>query len=188
METIIEKLLEWVLGKSQKDGAIFYFKSLLFLILIVCFISNKMWNMNESIKNLLNAKAIAYITESVQIGIHFFTCLAIISFILTFFAAMLRLFPGKFFERYNDYFNRVRIGAENRLCNSVEDVLLLLMIAYIFDENILQSYVAIYSNVAFRILGILCAIYVFFTSSVRGMINRFFMLKPYAEENEKTLI
>ena len=185
METMIGKLLEWLFGKSEKerDGAIFYVKSLRFLILIVCFFSNKMWNMNDSIKNLLSANAITYITESSQIGIHFFTCLAIISFVLVFVAAILRFLAGKFFERYEDYFNRVRIGAENRLCYSIEDVLLFLMVAYIFDENILQSYVAIYSNVVFAILGIIC-IYEFFTSSVWGIINRFFMLKPYDEEEK----
>lgn len=185
METMIGKLLELLFGKSQKEreGAIYYFKSLIFLILIVCFFGNKIWNMNESIKNMLSANAITYITECAQIGIHFFTCLAIISFVLVVVAAILYLLSVKFFEKREVYFNRMRIGAENRLCNSIEDVLLLLMISYIFDENILQSYVELYSGIVLVILGVI-GIYEFFTSSVWGIINRFFMLKSYDEEEK----
>ncbi len=185
MKTLIGNLLDSLFKKNKKEREeiIFYFKSLLLLILIVCFLSNKMWNMNDSIKNLLSTKAITFITESSKIGIHFFTCLAILLCVLVFIAAILRLLAGKFFTSYEDYFNRMRIGMENCLCNSAENVLLFFMIEYILGENVLQSYIAIYSNVVFAILGII-GIYQFFTSSIWGIINRFFVLKSYDEEEK----
>lgn len=183
MGTIIGKLLDWLFGKSprERDGAIFYFKSLMFLILIVIFVSNKFWNMSDSIKNLLNENAITYIVEISNIGVHFFTSLAIISLGVVIVAAIIRVIAGKYFDKYENYFNRMRIGAEFRLSNSSEDILLFLMIAYIFDKNVLQNYISIYSNCMFIILGLIC-VFKFFTSSVKGIINRFFMLIPYDEE------
>ena len=180
MGTIIGKLLDWLFGKSprERDGAIFYFKSLMFLILIVIFVSNKFWNMSDSIKNLLNENAITYIVEISNIGVHFFTSLAIISLGVVIVAAIIRVIAGKYFDKYENYFNRMRIGAEFRLSNSAEDILLFLMIAYIFDKNVLQNYISIYSNCMFIILGLIC-VFEFFTSSVKGIINRFFMLIPY---------
>ena len=75
----------------------------------------------------------------------------------------------------------MRIGAEFRLSNSVEDILLFLMIAYIFDKNVLQNYISIYSSCVYIILGLIC-LFEFFTSSVKGIINRFFMIIPYDEK------
>lgn len=65
MGTVVGRILDWLLGKSQKerDGAIFYFKSLLFLILIVILVSDKFWNMSSSIINLVNANVVHYISK-----------------------------------------------------------------------------------------------------------------------------
>lgn len=185
--TVVGKILDWLLGRSQKerDGAIFYFKSLLFLIFIVILVSDKFWNMSSSIMNLLNANVVRYIFEISCIGIHFFTSLAIISSVVLFVAAIICLIIKKVerFEKYEDYFVRMRIGAEFRLKYSVEDILLFLLIAYIFDKSILKNYIDIYADFIVWVLGIIC-VFQFLTSSVVGILNRFFMLKHY-DEKEK---
>ena len=141
--TVVGRILDWLLGKSQKerDGAIFYFKSLLFLILIVILVSDKFWNMSSSIINLVNANVVHYIFKISCIGIHFFTSLAIISSVVVLVATIICLITRKIkrFKKYEDYFVRMRIGAEFRLTYSVEDILLFLLIAYIFDKNILLT-------------------------------------------------
>lgn len=186
MGTIIGKLLDWLFGKSQRerDGAIFYFKSLMFLILIVIFVSNKFWDMSDSIKNLLGTNVGLYVLEISNIGIHFFTSLAIISFVIEIISGIMCSLARKVscFAKYKNYFNQMRIGAENRLLYSIEDVLLLLMTVYIFDTNVIQNYTSVYSNYIALGLGIICAIQ-FFTSRVVDIINRFFMLNcPFDEK------
>ena len=187
MGTVVGKLLDWLLVRSQKEreGAIFYFKSLLFLVLIVILVSDKFWNMSSSIINLLNANVVRYVFEISCIGIHFFTSLAIISSVVVLGTAIICLITRKIerFEKYEDYFVRMRIGAEFRLTYSVEDILLFLLIAYIFDKNILKNYIDIYANFIVLVLVIICA-FQFLTSSVVGILNRFFMLKHY-DEKEK---
>lgn len=185
--TVVGRILDWLLGKSQKerDGAIFYFKSLLFLILIVILVSDKFGNMSSSIINLVNANVVHYIFKISCIGIHFFTSLAIISSVVVLVATIICLITRKIkrFKKYEDYFVRMRIGAEFRLTYSVEDILLFLLIAYIFDKNILKNYIDIYADFIVWVLGIICA-FQFLTSSVVGILNRFFMLKHY-DEKEK---
>lgn len=187
MGAVFGKILDWLLGKSQKerDGAIFYFKSLIFLVLIVILVSDRFWNMSSSIINLLNTKVVHYVFEISCIGIHFFTSLAIISFTVVIVAAIIGVITRNVerFEKYEDYFNRMRIGAEIRLTYSAEDILLFLMISYIFDKNILQNYISIYSNYIMGLLGIIC-VFQFMTSSVVGIINRFFMLRHYEEKDK----
>ena len=187
MATIVGKILEWLFGKSQRerDGVIFYFKSLLFLCLIVILVSDKFWNMSTSIISLLSANVLRYVFEISCIGIHFFTSLAIVSFVVVIVASIICLVTGNVerFEKYDNYFNRLRIGAEFRLTYSVEDVLLFLMIAYIFDNNIVKNYITIYSNYIIGVLGIICMLQ-FLTSSVVGILNRFFMLNHYDKKNK----
>ena len=183
MKTIIGKILELLLGNNQKEreGIIFYFKSLIFLVLIVCFFSNRMWDMNKNIKDMLNVNKITDFIKGCQIGIYFFTSLAIIAFILIIVSSIVCFIGEEVFKKYFSYINRIKIGAENRLIYSLEDVLLLLMITYIFDENVLQNYIATYPDAVLVILLILF-IWVFFTSIIKGIVDRFFFLKPYYEK------
>ena len=187
MDTFVGKILDWLFDKSQRerDGIIFYLKSLLFLVLIVILVSDKFWNMSSSIINLLSANIVRYVFEISCIGIHFFTSLAIISFVVIILAAIICVITRNIerFEKHENYSIRMRIGAEFRLTNCVEDVLLFLIVAYIFDKNILQNYISIYSDYIIGVLGIIC-VFQFLTSSVVGILNRFFMLRHY-DEKEK---
>lgn len=187
MGVVIEKILEWTLKKNQREreGAIFYLKSLLFLVLIVILLSDKFWDTSGSIKNLLSEKVTRYVFEISNIGIHFFTSLAIISFVVLIISAIICEITknATCFHKYNNYFVQMRLGSEFRLMYSIEDVLLFLIIAYIFDKNVFQNYISTYSKFVLVVLGILCA-FQFFTSSVVGIISRFFMLKPYDEMEE----
>lgn len=183
MKTVIGKILELLLenNKKRRDGIIFYLKSLMFLILIVCFFSNKMWDMNKNIKDVLSVNDISCIIKAFQIGIHFFTSLAIIAFTLFIISTIVCIISEDFLKIYLSYINRIRIGAGNRLIYSIEDVLLLLMVTYIFDENVLQNYIVTYPNTVLAMLLILF-ICVFFTSTIKGIINCFFLLKSYDEK------
>lgn len=188
MATIIGKIVDWIFGKNQRqrENSLFYLKSLLFLTLIVISISDKFWQMSSSIKKLLGVNVGFYILEISNIGIHFFTSLAIISFVIVIISAIICEITRRVicFEKYENYFNRMRIGAEFRLSYSVEDVLLLLMTAYIFDTNVIQNYISVYSDYIVIGLGVICA-FQFFTSSVAGIFNRFLMLNlPYDEKEQ----
>ena len=187
MGTVFGKIIDWLLGKNnrEKEGTIFYLKSLLFLILTVILVSDKFWNMSSSIKNLLSEKVFFYIFEISTLCIHFFTSLAIISFVMVIVSAIICEITRKVkcFDKYSNRFNRMRIGAEFRLSYSVEDVLLFLLIVYIFDKNVLQEYISIYSKFIWITLGIICTIR-FLTSSMVGVVNRFFMLNPYEQEEK----
>ncbi len=180
MGTAVEKIVDWLMGKDQRerDGAIFYLKSLLFLILIVVLISEVFWDMRYSIEKLFRDDVACFVLDFSKICIHFFTSLSIISLVVIVVTAIISEVMKKIDKdgkRY-DYFLRMRIGAEFRLKYSVEDVLLFLLIAYIFDKNILQDYLSIYSKFTLIVLGLICA-WCFLTSSVVGILNRFFMLK-----------
>lgn len=183
MEKIIWEILEWLFGKKQKEreGAIYYFKSLLFLFLIVCYLSNRMWNMNDNIERVLSLNTITYITTVSKICMHFFTSLEIVSLAVFFIAILLGFLPEKILRDKEIVLMRIRLGAEIRMLNSSENVLLFLMIASMFEENVLQNYIAIYSNGAYILLII--SVYEFLTSSMMGIINRFFLLKSHDEDD-----
>lgn len=187
MDTAVGKVLEWAFGKNkrERDGAIFYLKSLLFLILIVILVSDRFWDMSSSIKKMLNIDVVYYILYISNIGIHFFTSLAIISFVVSIMSAIICEVAKRItcFKKYEDHFGRMRIGAEFRLLHSVEDVLLFLIIAYIFDKNVLQNFIFIYPKFILIVLGILC-VFQFLTSRLVGILNLFFMLKRNDEMDE----
>lgn len=112
---------------------------------------------------------------------HFFTSLEIVSLAVFFIAILLGFLPEKILRDKEIVLMRIRLGAEIRMLNSSENVLLFLMIASMFEENVLQNYIAIYSNGAYILLII--SVYEFLTSSMMGIINRFFLLKSHDEDD-----
>ena len=94
MLSLLESLLNFFTEKTERerDARIFYVKSLMFLLVIVVFISDRFfWKMSQNINSMLGEKISGYILNIVKLGAHFFTCLSIISFFVILIAAFLYL-------------------------------------------------------------------------------------------------
>ena len=182
MLSLLESLLNFFTEKTERerDARIFYVKSLMFLLVIVVFISDRFfWKMSQNINSMLGEKISGYILNIVKLGAHFFTCLSIISFFVILIAAFLYLLVSKLSKNleYQSYFQRLRIGSEFRFTYSLEDVILCLAIGYIFDKNFVRDYMDVYTNFIWICIFASCALEFLF-SSVKGIIYRFFFLHP----------
>lgn len=179
MMALFSQLFGWVLNKSEeeKEQRTFYLKSFLFLVLIVIIASNRYWDMTGNIQLLLGTVAIEYVITITRIGIHFFTTLSILAFVVLIVSAIIYEVIKKISidSRWCGYFNRLRIGAELRLSSSVEDVLLLFLVAWVFNKNIIVDYANTYSEVFFMIMVVSCILQFVF-STVAGILNRFFVV------------
>lgn len=182
MLSLLESLLNFFTEKTERerDARIFYVKSLMFLSVIVVFISDRFfWKMSQNINSMLGEKISGYILNIVKLGAHFFTCLSIISVAVILLAALLCFIADKVVDNreYRNYFDRIRRGSEFRFTYSVEDVMLCLAVGYIFDRNFVSEYISVYTNFIWGCIFVAGALE-FVLSSVKGIIYRFFFLHP----------
>lgn len=189
MTTFISQFINWILNKNETDreAKTFYLKSLLFLILIVIFVSNRCWNMVDNIKVLLGKNIMYYILTIVKVGLHFFTALAGLAFSIMLISGVTYILMDKLSNNYAriNYMNRLRLGSEFRLRWSIEDIVLCLMVAYLFDKEIIFEYMYTYSEILWNIVFII-GICVFVFTTLKGIINRFFVLWGISEKiNDK---
>lgn len=189
MTNLISHLIDGVLNKNEREREekIFYLKSSIFLILIVIFFSNKNWSMVDAIEILLGKKIIYYILIITKVGLHFYTTLAKLAFVIMFSTSIIYICMSKISQNRKliNYMNRIRLGAEFRFRWSIEDIVLCLMIAYLFDSVIISEYVNTYSEIVVGFVFV-AGFFVFTFTSLRGVLNRFFVLWGITDKsNEK---
>lgn len=188
MTTFISQFMNWMLNKNERDREekTFYLKSLLFLILIVIFLSNKQWNMVDNVERLLGENIMQYILIITKVGLHFYTALAYLAFIIMFISSIVYIFMDKLSPNSElvKYMNGIRVGSEFRFTWSIEDIVLCLMIAYLFDKEIIFEYMYTYSEFLWIIVFII-GFLVFIFTSLKGVINRFFVLWGISDNGNK---
>ena len=122
-------------------------------------------------------------------SIRFFSIFAIIAVIVWIASFIISICCDIFNNITNyDYFLRMRSGSKHRFINCMEDICILLLTALLFDFNTYQQYKNIFSDIVWLAFWILLII-IFATVSIRGIINRFFVLWPLRNKsnNEKIL-
>ena len=153
MNSLISKIL---LDTNEKEmqKKVFYLKSLVCLILIIIIISNFIWDMTDSIKVLLSEQVLTFAVNIIEIGLHFFTIFGVIALLILCMAAIANWIVEKLakktkrFEEINNtnYFYEMHIGATLHFERCVENVLLLLMLAFVFDYSLIEQYKNIYCD------------------------------------------
>lgn len=179
--TLLAQFLNWTLNKDEKERKYktFYLKSAVFLVLSVILIGDKFmkFNMMEGIELLLGDTVVSYILGIAQVGIQFFSTLTLISvgvyvISIIIYKAMCKIFEDD--ERI-DYFHRLIIGAMFRVRYSLENILICMLVGYLFDERFIRTYKIVYSQKIYWIIIFACGLEFCF-SSLHGVINRFFLL------------
>lgn len=189
MGEILAKFMELWFGenKEKRNLGIFQFKSFVFLILILVLFSNNFIDMNSKISSLLGENIQIWILSVSNIAIHIFTSLVILSFSIFIVSAIIFEIMNKKSKNIDriDYFHRLRIGASFRFSNSLEDVLIFLIIGSIFDCDFVTNYTCVYSKYLWIGIFIACGLEFLFSITV-GILNRFFVFwSPMDEEDEK---
>lgn len=176
-ETVV-KIIEVLLGgnKLKTNRGIFQFKSFVFFCMILAFFSNVFWNMKGCVRNVISKEVQIWILDISKIASHIFTSLVILSFVLLIISAIAYKIMDKISKNNDriDYWHRLEIGSFVRFSNSLEDVIIFLMIGCFFDKNFLDNYISVYSKVFCVGLFVACSIE-FVSSSFIGIINRFFV-------------
>ena len=188
MEKILECLLDFLFNKN-KEGIIFGVKSFAFLILIIFFVGDKLWDLSSNLNELLSEDVVNNIMKISNIGIYFFSSFTIVSFVVVLASAIIYGISDKIIGKHSKYFHRMRLGTEIRLGSYAEDILLFLLIGYIFDKSIFTKYImSFYNHELTFVIIMLIVIYEFFTSTVWGILNRFFSLDSYkiGEDSEES--
>lgn len=181
MMSLLTKILGVIFDKNEieKERKISYFKSLIFLTLIVIWVAEEFmgFNLVENIMYLLSDKEMVdYILIIMQIGVQFFTTLVVI-------ALVIMIISGIIYEvikehsnnnKQINYFSRMKAGSELRLENSIENIIICLGIGMMFDNQFLNIYQNIYINI---IVAIILTIYVLVVINriLKGVLNRFFV-------------
>lgn len=178
MGEFMVKIVEMLWGESEekRQTKLFQFKSFAFLALLLVLFSNMFWDMKKSIRSMLNEKMQIFVLNITRIGVHLFTSLVIIAFIIFVISAIVFEILDKVSNNIEkiDYFHRLRIGSSFRFSNSLENVLILLMVGYIFDNSFINEYTAIYSEYLWICIFIACGLQFLFSSSI-GVLNSFFV-------------
>lgn len=181
MINLLTKIFGIIFEKSEveKEKNISYFKSLIFLALIVVWVAKKFMGFNivENLMYLLPSEEIVnYILIIMQIGVQFFTTFAVMAFFIM-------VISGIIFEIIREHssdnrriekFFRMKIGSESRLINSIENVIISLGIGLLFDKQFLNIYQNMNINYFESIFVILC-ICVTVYGILQGVLNRFFV-------------
>ena len=173
-------------SKEQRNNAIFQFKSFVFLSLILILFSNIFWDITGCISSIISKEVQEWILDISKLASHLFTGMVIISVALLVVSAIIYKIlykKSKNSDRIN-YFHRLRIGCSFRLLNSLEDVLIFLIMGYIFDRNFVSHYTSVYSKYLWICIFIACIFEFFFSSSI-GIINRFFVFWSPTDVRDK---
>ena len=126
------------------------------------------------------------ILDIVRIGVHLFTSLVIIAFVIFVISAIIYEILDKKSNNIEriDYFHRLRIGSSFRFSSSLENVIIFLMTGYVFDNNFVSEYNSIYSQYLWIWIFIACGIE-FVSSSLIGILNRFFVFWTSSDIKDK---
>ena len=181
MMSLLEKFWGAIFDKNEveKEKSISYFKSLIFLVLIVIWVAKKFMRFNivENLMKLLpNEEIVNYILIIMQIGVQFFTTLAVMAFVIMLISGIIYEIIKEHSNKNKiiEYFSRMRLGSESRLINSIENVIICLWIGLFFDKQFLNIYENININYFGNIILILC-ICVTVIGILQGVLNRFFV-------------
>lgn len=188
MGEFLIKIFELLLGenKEKRQYRLFHLKSVTFLWLILILFTSRVWNVQKCIKGLISEKIQSIILDIARIGAHLFTSLVIIAFVIFVIAAIIYEIMYKVSNNNEriDYFHRLRIGASFRFSSSLENVLIFLMMGYVFDNNFVNEYTAIYSQYLWICIFIACGGEFVFSSSI-GVLNRFFVFWSPLDKKDK---
>ena len=175
MGSFFVKMFEMLLegNKEKRQSTLFYLKSFVFLCLILVLFTSRVWDIQGCIRSLVSRQMQSLILDILRIGVHLFTSLVIIAFVIS--AIIYEILDKKSnnIERI-EYFHRLRIGSSCRFSSSLENVLIFLMTGYVFDNNFVSEYTSIYSRYLWICIFIACGIE-FVSLSLIGILNRFFV-------------
>ena len=142
MISILEKFFGIIFEKSEveKEKNISYFKSLIFLALIVIWAAKKFMGFNivENLMQLIpNEEIVNYILIIMQICVQFFTTLAVMAFFIMVISGIIFEIMKKYFinNKKITLFMRMKNGSESRLINSIENVMIALGVGILFDKH-----------------------------------------------------
>ena len=191
MPQLLGSLFSWFFNKNENEQSekTYYIKSLLFLTLIILLICNRFHNTTDLICQFLGESLLYRISLIIAVALDFFSIFGIIAAIVWISSFIISIFCDIFNNITNyDYFLRMRSGSKHRFINCMEDIGILLLTALLFDFNTYQQYKNIFSEIVWLAFWILLII-IFATVSIRGIINRFFVLWPRRNKsnNEKIL-
>ncbi|WP_159066751.1 hypothetical protein, partial [Clostridioides difficile] len=140
----------WFLNKDEHELQlkIAYIKSLFYMMLIILSVCNFFWSNTFSIvKVILGDTIIRYISLVLSVGLRFFTVLSAIALILFVISALLDNIPYKFMKSETYFYLGILIhGSFSRLKDSIENITIFLIAAYIFSYDVFIQYKSIYSE------------------------------------------
>lgn len=178
----------WFLNKDEHELQlkIAYIKSLFYMMLIILSVCNFFWsNTFSMVKVILGDTIIRYISLVLSVGLRFFTVLSAIALILFVISALLDNIPYKFMKSEAYIYIRILIhGSFSRLKDSIENITIFLIAAYIFSYDVFIQYKSIYSESFWPLLW-LAMLAVFIMFSMPGIINRFFTLRSWINSLSK---
>lgn len=178
----------WFLNKDEHELQlkIAYIKSLFYMMLIILSVCNFFWsNTFSMVKVILGDTILRYISLFLSVGLRFFTVLSAIAFILFVISALLYEIPYKYMKSNTSSYFRILIhGSFSRLKDSLENITIFLIAAYIFSYDVFIQYKSIYSE-SFWLLLLLVMSCIFIMFSMPEMINRFFTLRSWINSLNK---
>ncbi|HFL2415136.1 TPA: bZIP transcription factor [Clostridioides difficile] len=137
------------------------------------------------VKVILGDTILQYISLFLSVGLRFFTVLSAIALILFVISALLDNIPYKFMKSETYFYLGILIhGSFSRLKDSIENITIFLIAAYIFSYDVFIQYKSIYSESLWPMfLLITSAVFIMF--SIPGIINRFFTLRSWINSLNK---
>ncbi|MCC0644057.1 hypothetical protein [Clostridioides sp. ZZV14-6150] len=193
MPQLLNAFFSWFINKDEKEQQtkISYLKPLFsmgLILLLVCeyFLGNTI----SVIKDLLGTKVLYYISLILNLGLHFFTILSVVSIILFLCSILLEKIYNRFWKG-NKYIYLLRLmhGSIYRFKCSVENTTIFLLAAYILNNDVFIKYKEIYDESSWGlVLSIM--LFTFILSILKRIIDTFFVLKPIDiihEENAELL-
>lgn len=188
MGELLAKMFELLLegNKEKRQSRLFHFKYFVFLCLILILFTSRVWDIQGCIRSLVSEQMKSLILDIVRIGVHLFTSLVIIAFAIFVISAIVYEILDKKSNNIEriDYFHRLRNGSSFRFSSSLENVLILLVTGYVFDNNFVSEYTSIYSQYLWICIFIACGIEFVFSSTV-GILNRFFVFWTPSDIKDK---
>ncbi|HEK8846192.1 TPA: hypothetical protein STX52_003398 [Clostridioides difficile] len=178
----------WFLTKDEHELQlkIAYIKSLFYMMLIILLVCNFFWsNTFSMVKVILGDTILQYISLFLSVGLRFFTVLSAIALILFVISALLDNIPYKFMKSETYFYLGILIhGSFSRLKDSIENITIFLIAAYIFSYDVFIQYKSIYSESLWPMfLLITSAVFIMF--SIPEIINRFFTLRSWINSLNK---
>ena len=183
MMSLLTKIWGMIFEKTEveKKKNISYFKSLIFLTLIIIWWAKKFMGFNivENLMHLLpNEEIVNYMLIIMKIGVQFFTTLAVMAFfVMVIFGIIYEIMKKHFiFNEKISLFMRMKNGSESRLIDSIENVMICLWIGLLFDAHFLNIYQNMSIDYFESIFLILC-VGVTIIEIIKGILHNFFVFR-----------